>query len=224
MSTKVKSILIILIVLFLDQALKIWVKTTMMLGDEHHIIKNSFIIHFIENNGMAYGIEFGNNIGKYFLSIFRIIAISAIGWYIVKLWKRDVSFGLVACFSLIMAGAIGNIVDSAFYGIIFNDSYGHVATWFPAGGGYSSFLQARVVDMFYFPLLVGHYPAWFPFFGGDDFIFFRPVFNLADSSITVGIVAILIFYRGFFEEKQEPIESDLEPKKSAPDSDGTSEN
>jgi len=224
MSTKVKSILIILIVLFLDQALKIWVKTTMMLGDEHHIIKNSVIIHFIENNGMAYGIEFGNNIGKYFLSIFRIIAISAIGWYIVKLWKREVSFGLIACFSLIMAGAIGNIIDSAFYGIVFNDSYGHVATWFPAGGGYSSFLQGRVVDMFYFPLIVGHYPTWIPYFGGDDFIFFRPVFNLADSSITMGIVAILIFYRGFFEEKQETVESDLDPKKRAANPEGASEN
>lgn len=225
MSTKVKSILIILIVLFLDQALKIWVKTTMMLGDEHHIIKNSVIIHFIENNGMAYGIEFGNSIGKYFLSIFRIIAISAIGWYIVKLWKREVSFGLVACFSLIMAGAIGNILDSAFYGIVFNDSYGHIATWFPAGGGYSSFLQGRVVDMFYFPLIVGHYPTWIPYLGGDDFIFFRPVFNLADSSITVGIVAILIFYRGFFEEKQETSGSDLvDPTKPAAKAEGASEN
>ncbi len=173
---------------------------------------------------MAYGIEFGNNIGKYFLSIFRIIAISAIGWYMVKLWKKEVSFGLVACFSLIMAGAIGNIVDSAFYGIVFNDSYGHVATWFPAGGGYSSFLQGRVVDMFYLPLIVGHYPTWIPYFGGDDFIFFRPVFNLADSSITVGIVTILIFYRGFFEEKQETVESDLDPKKRAADSEGASEN
>lgn len=225
MSTKVKSILIILIVLFLDQALKIWVKTTMMLGDEHHIIKNSVIIHFIENNGMAYGIEFGNSIGKYFLSIFRIIAISAIGWYIVKLWKREVSFGLVACFSLIMAGAIGNILDSAFYGIVFNDSYGHIATWFPAGGGYSSFLQGRVVDMFYFPLIVGHYPTWIPYLGGDDFIFFRPVFNLADSSITVGIVAILIFYRGFFEEKQETSGSDLvDPTKPGAKAEGASEN
>ncbi len=225
MSTKVKSILIILVVLFLDQALKIWVKTTMMLGDEHHIIKDSFIIHFIENNGMAYGIEFGNNIGKYFLSIFRIIAISAIGWYIVKLWKRDVSFGLVACFSLIMAGAIGNIVDSAFYGIIFNDSYRHVATWFPAGGGYSSFLQGRVVDMLYFPLLAGHYPSWIPYVGGDDFIFFRPVFNLADSSITVGIVAILIFYRGFFEDKEESLDVDSgESAKPTVKTDGASEN
>ena len=206
MSTKDKSILIILIVLFLDQALKIWIKTNMMLGDEIIIAKNWFIIHFIENNGMAFGLEFGNSIGKYFLSIFRILAIGAIGWYIAKLWKKEVPFGLIACFSLIMAGAIGNILDSAFYGLIFNDSYGHIAKIFPAGGGYSSFLQGRVVDMFYFPLISGHYPLWLPYVGGDDFIFFRPVFNMADSSITVGIIAILIFYRRFFEEKHTPVD------------------
>jgi len=202
MSSKVKSILIILVILFLDQTLKVWIKTNMMLVDYIIIAKNWFIIHFVENNGMAYGFEFGNNIGKYFLSIFRLVAIGAIGWYISKLWKREVPFGLIACFSLIMAGAIGNILDSAFYGMIFNESYGHVASLFPAGGGYSSFLQGRVVDMFYFPLISGHYPHWFPFVGGDDFIFFRPVFNMADSSITVGITLILILYRKFFEEKQ----------------------
>ena len=207
MSSKVRSILIILVVLFLDQALKIWIKTHMMLGDEIVIAKNWFIIHFIENNGMAFGLEFGNSIGKYFLSIFRILAIGAIGWYITKLWKREVPFGLIACFSLIMAGAIGNILDSAFYGLMFNDSYGHVASLFPQGGGYSSFLQGRVVDMFYFPLISSHYPTWIPYFGGEDFIFFRPVFNLADSSITVGIITILIFYRGFFEEKPKTAET-----------------
>ena len=184
-----------------------------MLGDEIIIAKNWFILHFVENNGMAFGLEFGNNIGKYFLSIFRLLAIGAIGWYISKLWKKEVPFGLVACFSLIMAGAIGNILDSAFYGLIFNESYGHVATLFPAGGGYSSFLQGRVVDMFYFPLISGHYPQWLPYVGGDDFIFFRPVFNLADSSISVGITLILIFYRKFFEEKS--TEAKPDEKKSS---------
>lgn len=201
MSAKTKSIIIVVLVLFFDQALKIWIKTHMMLGDEFIIAKNWFIIHFVENNGMAFGLEFGNSIGKYFLSVFRIIAVGAIGWYISKLWKRDVPFGLVACFALIMAGAIGNILDSAFYGLIFNESYGQVAALFPPGGGYSSFLQGRVVDMFYFPLISGSYPSWVPFVGGDSFIFFRPVFNMADSSITVGIISILIFYRRFFEEK-----------------------
>lgn len=201
MSAKTKSIIIVLLVLFLDQLLKVWIKSNMMLGDEFVIAKNWFIIHFVENNGMAFGLEFGNSIGKYFLSIFRIIAVGAIGWYITRLWKRDVPFGIVACFSLIMAGAIGNILDSAFYGLIFNESYGQVATLFPPEGGYSSFLQGRVVDMFYFPLISGNYPSWVPFVGGSDFIFFRPVFNLADSSITVGIISILVFYRRFFDEK-----------------------
>ena len=210
MSTKTKSILIILLVLFFDQVLKIWIKTHFMLGDEIVIAKNWFILHFVENNGMAFGLEFGNSIGKYFLSVFRIIAVGAIGWYISKLWKKEVPFGVIACFSLIMAGAIGNILDSAFYGLMFNDSYGKIATLFPQGGGYATFLQGRVVDMFYFPLISTTYPSWVPFFGGESFVFFRPVFNIADSSITVGIISILVFYRKFFDEKQPVIESSVE--------------
>ena len=178
-----------------------------MLGDEIVIAKNWFILHFVENNGMAFGLEFGNHIGKYFLSVFRIVAVGAIGWYISKLWKKEVPFGIIVCFSLIMAGAIGNILDSAFYGLIFNDSYGRIATFLPEGGGYASFLQGRVVDMFYFPLISTTYPSWVPFFGGESFVFFRPVFNVADSSITVGILTILIFYRKFFDEKQVPSEA-----------------
>ncbi|MEI6679553.1 MAG: lipoprotein signal peptidase [Mariniphaga sp.] len=215
MSSKTKTILIILLILFVDQALKIWIKTNMMLGDEIVIAKNWFIIHFVENNGMAFGLEFGNSIGKYFLSIFRIIAVGAIGWYISKLWKREVNFGVIVCFSLIMAGAIGNILDSAFYGLIFNESYGHIANLFPAEGGYSTFLQGRVVDMFYFPLISGTYPSWIPYLGGGDFIFFRPVFNVADSSITVGIISILIFYRGFFDEKVVPARPESSVKASS---------
>ena len=201
MSAKTKSVLIIFLILFFDQLLKMWIKTHLMLGDEIVVAKNWFILHFVENNGMAFGLEFGNSIGKYFLSVFRIVAVGAIGWYISKLWKKNVPFGVIVCFSLIMAGAIGNILDSAFYGLIFNESYGKVATLFPHGGGYSAFLQGRVVDMFYFPLISTTYPSWIPYFGGDSFIFFRPVFNIADSSITVGIISILVFYRRFFDEK-----------------------
>ncbi len=207
MSSKSKSILIIFLILLFDQVLKFWIKTNFMLGDEIVIAKNWFILHFVENNGMAFGLEFGNHIGKYFLSVFRIVAVGAIGWYISKLWKKEVPFGIIVCFSLIMAGAIGNILDSAFYGLIFNDSYGRIATFLPEGGGYASFLQGRVVDMFYFPLISTTYPSWVPFFGGESFVFFRPVFNVADSSITVGILTILIFYRKFFDEKQVPIEA-----------------
>jgi signal peptidase II len=203
MNNKTKSILIIILILLLDQALKIWIKTHMMLGEEIVVFKNWFIIHFVENNGMAFGFEFGNSTGKYLLSIFRLLAVGAIGWYLSTLWKRKVPFGLIVSFSLIMAGAIGNILDSAYFGLIFEDSYGKVSAIFPPGGGYAPFLQGRVVDMFYFPLISGHYPAWFPMVGGQDFIFFRPVFNLADSSITVGIFIILIFYRHFFDKKEE---------------------
>lgn len=190
----------------------------MMLGDEIVIARNWFIIHFVENNGMAFGFELGTSFGKYLLSIFRIVAVGALGWYLTKLWKRKVPFGLILSFSLIMAGAIGNILDSAYFGLIFNESYGKIATLFPPEGGYAGFLQGRVVDMFYFPLLSGHYPTWLPFVGGQEFIFFRPVFNLADSSITIGIFIILIFYRRFFDEKKgvtakEPIEK-LEDKLS----------
>ena len=214
MNIKTKSILIVVLILVIDQAVKLWVKSHMMLGDEFVIAKNWFIIHFVENNGMAYGLEFGNSIGKYFLSIFRIVAVGAIGWYISKLWKRDVPFGLIACFTLIMAGAIGNILDSAFYGLIFGESFGTVATLFPAGGGYASFLQGRVVDMFYFPLISSHYPSWFPMVGGNDFIFFRPVFNVADSAISVGIVSILVFYRKYFDERSASKTSEQEVSNS----------
>jgi signal peptidase II len=203
MSIKTKSLLIILLILLADQVLKIYIKTHFMLGEEIVVFKNWFIIHFIENNGMAFGFEFGKEIGKYFLTIFRIAAIGALGWYLLKLIKKEIPFGLVVCFSLIIAGAAGNLIDSAFYGLIFNESHGTVATLFPEAGGYNSFLLGKVVDMFYFPLVEGHFPTWFPFWAGQEFIFFRPVFNIADASISIGIVAIFIFYRQHFDEKKE---------------------
>ncbi len=183
----------------------------MALGEEFNVIGDWFKIHFIENNGMAFGMELGGEYGKMFLSVFRIVAVIAIGWYIVKLTKRDVSFGLIFCISLIFAGALGNIIDSAFYGMIFSDSYHQVAELFPEGGGYSSFLHGRVVDMLYFPLIETHYPEWFPFKGGQEFIFFRPVFNIADSSITTGIITILLFQRKYLkselsDKKEEQVE------------------
>ncbi len=195
-----KSILLILLIIILDQALKIWIKTNMVLGQEYHIMGNWFIIHFIENNGMAFGMEIAGKFGKIILSLFRIGAVVGIGWYLVYLIKQKASTGLIITISVIMAGALGNIIDSAFYGMIFSNSYYHVAGMFPAEGGYSSFLHGRVVDMFYFPVLKSTFPDWIPFRGGDSFIFFRPVFNIADSSITIGVTLILIFQKRFFKK------------------------
>lgn len=198
MSIIKKSILLIVLILLADQFLKIWVKTHMMLGQEHHILGNLFIIHFLENNGMAFGLEIAGEFGKIMLSIFRIIAVGGIGWYLVHLTRLNAPNGLILSISMVMAGAIGNIIDSAFYGLIFSDSYFRIAEFFPEGGGYSSFLHGQVVDMLYFPILKGHYPSWFPIWGSQEFIFFRPVFNLADSSITCGVALILIFQKRFF--------------------------
>ena len=191
-----KSALLIVLILILDQALKIWIKTSFMLGQEIQFF-DWFILHFTENKGMAFGMEFGGNIGKYMLSIFRLIAIVAIGIYWFKLANTNIKKGIVFSISLILAGAIGNMIDSAFYGMIFSESYGQIATVFQ--GGYSSFLQGKVVDMFYFPLINGHFPNWLPLIGGDHFIFFRPVFNIADAAISTGVINILIFHRSFFK-------------------------
>ncbi|RIJ48570.1 lipoprotein signal peptidase [Maribellus luteus] len=203
MSRTKKALLIIFLILIVDQVLKIWIKTHLAIGDEIVVFKDWFILHFVENNGMAFGFEFAGEYGKMALSIFRILAVVAIGWYLFKLAKnKEIPFGFIACISLIFAGAIGNIIDSLFYGIIFNHSWGQVATLFPAEGGYSSFLHGKVVDMFYFPLIEGRYPEWVPSVGGNPFIFFRPVFNIADSSITVGIFSILLFYRRYFNKAE----------------------
>lgn len=219
MSKLNKSILIVVLVLLVDQVLKIWIKTNMTLGQEFPVIGNWFLIHFVENNGMAFGFEFGGEYGKIFLSLFRVVAVFAIGWYILKLVKKDISMGFIACVSLIFAGAIGNIIDSAFYGLIFNDSYGQVSSLFPEGGGYASFLHGRVVDMFYFPLFSGVYPDWVPLVGGSDFQFFRPVFNVADSAISVGIFTIILFYRKQFNKldaKEEHVDTETKPYESEP--------
>jgi len=193
-------ILIVFIVLLADQALKLWIKSTMEIGDEHHIFGNWFILHFTENNGMAFGLEFGGNIGKYFLSIFRIIAVSFIAYYIILILKKDVPKGFLIAVSLIFAGAVGNILDSAFYGLIFDHSRGQIAQFF-AENNYAGFLQGRVVDMLYFPVIQGQWPAWSPINPSEDFVFFRPIFNLADSAITCGMFIILIFYRGTLQKE-----------------------
>jgi len=204
---------IIITILIIDQASKFWIKTNMVLGDEFRILGNWFIIHFVENNGMAFGFEFAGEYGKMFLSIFRIIAVTVIGWYLYRLIKKEESTGFLISVALIFTGALGNIIDSAFYGLIFDHSFGQVSAFLPEGGGYSSFLHGKVVDLFYFPILTGTYPDWFPFWAGNEFIFFRPVFNVADSSITIGIFVILLFYRHHFDNHQEKAETaDAEPE------------
>jgi signal peptidase II len=177
----------------------------MTLGQEFPILGDRGIIHFTENNGMAFGLELGGEIGKLALSLFRIIAIVAIGYGIVYMIKKEYHKGLILCVSLIFAGALGNMIDSAFYGMIFSESTWYdKAVLFPPKGGYSSFLHGKVVDMFYFPLISGHYPSWFPIWGGEDFIFFRPVFNLADAAISIGVVIILIFQKQYLKEEESP--------------------
>jgi signal peptidase II len=198
MSPGKKSIIFILLILFIDQLLKIWVKTHMLIGQEIHLFGNWGILHFIENNGMAFGMEMGGKAGKFILSLFRIMAIVGIGWFLASLVRKKANIGLILAVSAIMAGAIGNIIDSAFYGIIFNESYSMPAVLFPPGGGYATFLHGRVVDMFYFPVINTHWPLWSPIRAGESLIFFRPVFNIADSSITCGVISIILFQKRMF--------------------------
>lgn len=184
-----KPFLIAAIIILLDQVIKIWVKTHMQLGEEIHLLGNRGMLHYTENNGMAFGMELGGDMGKLVLTLFRIVAVCGIGYGLVHLIKHRYHRGLIMMVALILAGAVGNIIDSAFYGVIYH---------------YAPLFHGRVVDMFYFPLLSGVFPKWLPVWGGEEFIFFRPVFNLADSAISVGVILILLNQKRYF--KQETIE------------------
>jgi signal peptidase II len=208
----IKAILLIVLVLLIDQLVKYQVKTTMTIGESIPVFGNWFFIRFIENPGMAFGLDIPGKLGKPVLTIFRIVAVIAIGWYLNKLVRENVHTGLVLCVALIFAGAMGNIIDSVFYGILFSESnYFQVATMFPPDGGYASLLYGKVVDMLYFPVIQGTWPDWIPRVGGQELIFFRPIFNLADTSISVGIMVILVFQKRFFrheavEEEEDTVE------------------
>lgn len=188
---------VIFAVLFVDQAFKIYVKTHFELGEEVRVLGDWFRLHFVENNGMAFGMQLsGDSWGKVALSVFRLCAVAVIGYYLVKICRKGFeSAGYVACVSLVLAGAVGNIIDSVFYGVIFDSSYGQVATLFPDGGGYGTLLHGKVVDMLFFPLFDGRFPDWMPLCGGNYFLFFSPVFNVADSAICVGIALLLLCHR-----------------------------
>ena len=197
MSITRKSILIVLLILVADQTLKVLIKTHMTLYQQIPMFGNWGILHFVENNGMAFGMALPGSLGKILLTSFRLLAVVAIGFYLRHLIREKAHTGLIITLSMVMAGALGNIVDSVFYGVIFSSSSPvETAVLFPEGGGYAPLMQGKVVDMFYFPILKGNYPDWFR--GGASFIFFRPVFNIADSSITIAVAIILFNQRKFF--------------------------
>lgn len=181
-----KPLLLIFLVLLADQALKVWIKTNMFIGQEFKIFGDWFIIHFTENNGMAFGLEFGGEFGKLALSLFRVIAVAGIGYGLHYLIQRKYHRGLILNVALIFSGALGNIIDSVFYGVIYK---------------YETLFHGRVVDMLYFPIVNSHFPTWFPIWGGEELVFFRPVFNIADTAISIGVIAIMIFQKTYFKEE-----------------------
>lgn len=184
---------IIVGILVVDQIIKIWVKTNMKIGDSNSMIGNWFQLLFIENEGMAFGMSFGGNAGKIILSVFRLLASVGIAWGIVYLIKKNARKFLIVSMSMIFAGAVGNIIDSCFYGLIFSESTtSQMAQMFPPEGGYAPFLFGKVVDMFYFPIISTTLPEWFPFWGGEHFTFFNAIFNFADAAITIGIFMLII--------------------------------
>ncbi len=202
MSITRKSILIIGLILLADQTLKILVKTNMTLYQQIPILGNWGILHFVENNGMAFGLSLPGSLGKILLTSFRIVAVVGIGYYLRHLIRLKAHTGLIITLAMVMAGALGNIIDSIFYGLIFSSSSPMEASkLFPEAGGYSSLLHGKVVDMFYFPVIKGNYPDWFR--GGSSFVFFRPVFNIADSSISVAVAIILFNQKRFFRHVAE---------------------
>ena len=203
--------LIILLVVIADQALKLWIKTHYHLNESHKVMGSGFQLYFVENPGMAYGWKFGGNWGKLALTVFRMVAVVFGTWYLGRIIKQKYHKWFIFCAALVYAGALGNLIDSCFYGLLFDkgmlfdhtfneySSYNGLATI--SGHGYASFLHGNVVDMLYFPLIRGHFPSWIPVWGKEEFEFFRPIFNLADASISTGVISILLFQKRFFKQR-----------------------
>ncbi|MGN6605180.1 MAG: lipoprotein signal peptidase [Ginsengibacter sp.] len=192
--------LLILLIVVADQVLKIYVKTHYHVGEDHLIFGHWFQLYFIENEGMAYGWKLGGQLGKMTLTLFRLAAVIFGVFYIKRIIERKFNPAFIVCVALIFAGALGNLIDSMFYGLIFENSspvFYNIAHIFPAHG-YAGFLHGKVVDMLYFPIIDTHYPSWLPVWGGQPFLFFSPIFNIADASISVGIIAIFVFQKKFF--------------------------
>jgi signal peptidase II len=204
---------IILLIIIADQALKIWIKTNFHLNESQQVIGSGFQLYFVENPGMAYGWKFGGEWGKMALTIFRMIAVVFGTWYLQKIIREKQHRGFIFCASLVYAGALGNLIDSSIYGLIFDKGmtvnpeikdyvgYNGLATF--SAKGYASFLHGNVVDMLYFPVIKGQFPSWLPLWGGDHFEFFRPIFNIADASITTGVISILVFQKRFFKQQKD---------------------
>ena len=186
------AVLLVIAILLIDQVIKIWVKTNMELHESIRVT-DWFFISFIENNGMAWGMQIGSKLA---LSLFRVVAIGFLSYYIWLEARKRTRWGYIICLSMVLAGAAGNLIDCMFYGLGFDASTPHhISQWVGLGNGYAGFLMGKVVDMFYFPIIHTTWPEWVPFWGGEDFVFFSPVFNFADSSISVGVIALLLFYR-----------------------------
>jgi signal peptidase II len=202
--------LIIIIIILVDQGLKIWIKTSYPTGHVTNVLGSKFQLYFVENSGMAWGWKFGNEWGKIFLTLFRLAAVIFGTWYLGRIVKQKYHKGFIVCAALIYAGALGNLIDSMFYGILFDKGmhydgqlqdfigYGGTASM-SFHGGYSSFLHGSVVDMLYFPIVNSNFPSWMPVIGGKAFEFFSPIFNIADASISVGVITLLLFQKRFFK-------------------------
>ncbi len=212
-------------ILLIDQLVKIYIKTHFYLGESIPVFGNWFILHFIENNGMSFGMEFSGSYGKLLLTLFRIVAAGAIAWYLHRCVKKRARLSLIIVVSVGLAGALGNIIDCMFYGMIFSPSlpFADAAVMFPPDGGYAPFLHGKVVDMLYFPIIETSWPQWMPWVGGDPFTFFSPVFNIADTAITSSVMVILVFQNKIFGEPKTGVEHSSPASETAVTPDKTNE-